>query len=71
MTWDGKDRFWVADSLLQEVLEFRLVNNEIVHHKNLKIGFGLDNVVYHKENDSLYLGMITRLNEFFDLERFN
>lgn len=70
ITWDGKDRVWVADTVLKGINEYKLIDNGLQFMRFINIQFGIDNIEYEKETDSLIIGLIPKLYNFFTLSSY-
>lgn len=70
ITWDKKDRIWIADTYAKGIHEYLIVKDGFKLNRFLNIDNAIDNLEYIEETNSLIVGLIPKLYNFFALDAF-
>lgn len=65
ITWNNKDTVWVADTLAKGVNEYQITNDTLKHTRFLNMMNAIDNMEYIEETNTLLVGLIPKLYNFF------
>ncbi|CAD8092875.1 unnamed protein product [Paramecium sonneborni] len=70
LTWNKKDLVWVADSIEKGFTEYQIQGENLVFKRFVPVQNGIDNIEYQEESNTLVLGLIPKLYNYFQLDSF-
>ncbi|CAD8184340.1 unnamed protein product [Paramecium pentaurelia] len=70
LTWNKKDLVWVADSVEKGFTEYQMKGDELIFKRFVPVQNGVDNIEYQEESNSLVIGLIPKLYNYFQLDHF-
>ncbi|CAD8097748.1 unnamed protein product [Paramecium primaurelia] len=70
ITWNQKNLVWAADSIAKQLNEYEITNQGLVFKRYIDIENSIDNLEYDSERNSLILGLIPKMSNYFSLDGF-
>ncbi|CAK85542.1 unnamed protein product (macronuclear) [Paramecium tetraurelia] len=70
ITWNKRDLVWVADSVEKGFTEYQIQGDELIFKRFVPVQNGIDNIEYQEERNSLIIGLIPKLYNYFQLDFF-
>ncbi|CAD8128824.1 unnamed protein product [Paramecium sonneborni] len=70
ITWDRKNRVWAADTIAKQLNEYEITNQGLIFKRFIDIENSIDNLEYDADRNSLVLGLIPKLHNYFSLDGF-
>ncbi|CAK75411.1 unnamed protein product (macronuclear) [Paramecium tetraurelia] len=70
ITWDRKNRVWAGDTIAKQLNEYEITPSGLVFKRFIDIENSIDNLEYDVDRNSLILGLIPKLHNYFSLDAF-